>query len=259
MIKVDHNWHMFFEVMNTATRKGEIGLAVSANGLAWSYQKIVLAEPFHLSYPYVFEWLGDYYMIPESRQARAVRLYRAEHFPFHWSYVQTLLSGGALADSSIFWLEGRWWLFSEASAAEKNDTLRLYFADDLMGIWHEHPKSPLIVGNPHIARPGGRVVVYNGRAIRYTQDCCPRYGSQLRAFEITELSTRYYREQEIPEKPIFAPGDGDVWNTDGMHHIDPHQISSNKWMACVDGNKRVWKSGSSSVSGEAAKTPGASA
>ena len=38
---------------------------------------IVLAEPFHLSYPYVFEWQGSHYMIPESGAAKSVRLYRA--------------------------------------------------------------------------------------------------------------------------------------------------------------------------------------
>jgi hypothetical protein len=69
LIRVDGKWHMFFEVMNWLTRLGEIGHAVSDDGVTWAYQQIVLSEPFHLSYPYVFEWKGDYFMIPESYQA----------------------------------------------------------------------------------------------------------------------------------------------------------------------------------------------
>src|SRR5579863_10227726 len=42
----DH-WYMFFEVVNHLTRRGEIGLAVSADAMRWKYQRIVLAEPFH--------------------------------------------------------------------------------------------------------------------------------------------------------------------------------------------------------------------
>src|SRR5437762_1107483 len=49
-------WNMFFEVLNHATERGEIGLATSSDGFGWTYQQIVLFEPFHLSNPHVFEW-----------------------------------------------------------------------------------------------------------------------------------------------------------------------------------------------------------
>src|SRR6267142_1181613 len=66
MIRANDSWHMFFEVFNRETLKGEIGLAISANGRSWTYQRIVLQEDFHLSYPYVFEWEGEHYMVPET-------------------------------------------------------------------------------------------------------------------------------------------------------------------------------------------------
>src|SRR5262245_24341875 len=55
MIQVEQTWHMFFEVFNQQTGKGEIGWATSTNGLQWNYQQIVLRQPFHLSYPCVFD------------------------------------------------------------------------------------------------------------------------------------------------------------------------------------------------------------
>src|SRR5258708_424155 len=86
-------WYMFFEVLNQATDRGEIGLATSSDGLGWTYQQIVLAESFHLSYPYVFQWQGETYMLPETLGAQAARLYRAETFPTRWSGVGSLVEG----------------------------------------------------------------------------------------------------------------------------------------------------------------------
>ena len=67
--------------MNALSGHGDIGLAVSDDGINWSYKQIVLDEPFHMSYPYVFKWQEDFYMIPESQEANSVRLYRALDFP----------------------------------------------------------------------------------------------------------------------------------------------------------------------------------
>nr|MCU0490990.1 hypothetical protein [Chloroflexaceae bacterium] len=152
-------WHMFFEVMNWHSGRGEIGLATSNDGLAWRYQQIVLAEPFHLSYPYVFAWRGHVYMMPECYQAGGVRLYQAESFPTGWRHVATLLEGPYFADCSPFHHGGRWWMLSEVSAGFACDTLRLYMADELTGPWREHPRSPIVSGDPLTARPAGRVLL----------------------------------------------------------------------------------------------------
>lgn len=234
MLKVNHTWYMFFEVMNRQTDRGEIGLAISENGMTWTYQQIVLVEPFHLSYPYVFEWMNDCYMIPETSAVDSVRLYKASQFPLEWSYVGTLVSGLRFADSSVVHHAGKWWLFTETSRQMKFDTLRLYHADDLTGPWCEHPKSPIIEGNPSFARPAGRIVASRNRLIRYAQDCDPVYGTKVRACEIHELTTGSYREHEAEGSPILS-GNGTGWNRDGMHHIDPHRLEDGRWIACVDG------------------------
>jgi len=234
MIQAGDAWHMFFEAKNAVTRKGEIGLALSKNGLDWIYNQIVLAEPFHLSYPYVFECEGEYYMIPETLQTKQIRLYKAACFPFEWIHLADLIQGD-FADSSIFCFAGKWWIFACSSPFE-HDVLRLFFADRLTGPWVEHPKSPVIEGNPHIARPAGRVVASNGCLIRYAQDCYPKYGTQVRAFEISELTPTSYHEREFGS-PVLTAGESD-WNRQGMHHIDAHLSSDGKWLACVDGNFR---------------------
>lgn len=235
MIPVNNTWYMFFEVLNRQTAKGEIGLALSENGLDWAYNQIVLSEPFHLSYPYVFKYEHEYFMLPESHQANSVRLYKALSFPTQWVFIKTLLEGRGYVDPSIFYFDNKWWLLvGDGAAPSRADTLRLYYANELTGPWSEHPKSPIIEGNSRIARPAGRPLLCRGKMVRYAQDCFPSYGTQVRAFEISHLSTRSYFEKEIEDSPILTPS-GTGWNKWGMHHLDPHLMADGRWLACVDG------------------------
>lgn len=231
MLHRDNTWYMFFEVWHSETQLGEIGLATSNDALTWTYDRIVLKEPFHLSYPHVFEWQGGPYMIPETLNAGAVCLYKALDFPYRWSVVTRLIEG-QLADPSLVRFNDRWWLFA-CSTPYQHDTLRLYFADELTGPWTEHPKSPLIQNDKCRARPAGRILNFDNRLFRFAQECTPHYGSGVRAFEITKLTTDSYAEVELAIPILKASGTG--WNASGMHHIDAHQQPNGQWLACVDG------------------------
>jgi hypothetical protein len=237
MLNVNGTWHMFFEILSLLDHKGKIGFATSSDGLSWAYQSLVIDEPFHLSYPYVFEWQGEYYMVPESWEANGVRLYRAEHFPDRWTFVGNLIEGFFL-DVSLFRHQNRWWFFAETNPEHSFDTLRLYWADELMGPWQEHPASPIIEGDPQRARPAGRVRVEKDRIIRLAQGCRPDYGMNVRAFEVMELTPTTYREKEALNNPIFEPS-GTGWNRSGMHHMDAHPLPDGSWLACVDGWSKV--------------------
>ncbi|UCD51379.1 MAG: hypothetical protein JSW27_01865 [Phycisphaerales bacterium] len=223
-------YHMFFEVWNSTTGHGDIALAISSDGFRWDYQEVVIDEPFHLSYPYVFNWEGEYYLIPESEADRCVRLYKAVSFPREWELQATLLWGYHFTDPSIFRYDDRWWLFT--SFAE-SDVLRLYHADQLEGPWTEHPQNPIIREDPNIARSGGRILQFDGRMFRFAQDDYPTYGNQLRAFEITDLTRTTYEEEPVSSEPILQ-GSGVGWNRLGMHHADHHFIDG-RWVVYVDG------------------------
>jgi hypothetical protein len=240
MIQKEGVWYMFFEVLNKLDGLGDIALATSQDGFDWMYRQVVLDEPFHLSYPYVFQWNGDYYMIPETHQANSVRLYKAVNFPTQWVFVKTLLDGYDYVDSSIFYLDEKWWMFTSTTA---NDCLRLYYAVEPTGPWIEHCKSPLIENDDSIARPAGRAIVLNGQVLRYAQDCKHGYGSQVYAFHIKELTPTSYREEQQEGLVIGKSGFG--WNRSGMHNVDPHQVDNAYWLACIDGydRKLVFRSG----------------
>ena len=227
MIRSDNEWYMFFEVMN---QRGEIGLAQSTDARHWKYQKIVLREPFHLSYPYVFTLEGECYMIPEANQTNSVRLYKATDFPSQWSFVNTLLQGYRFTDTSVVYFQDTWWMFTAISL----DVLLLYYAESLFGPWTLHSQSPIIMGDLKRARPAGRVLVFGNRMMRFAQDASRSYGNNVLAFEVMEITKTSYKERAVKGDPILkASGSG--WNAKGMHQIDAHQISGDQWIACVDG------------------------
>lgn len=233
MIRADGLWHMFFEVMPVERRVGVIGHATSHGGCSWACREIVLREPFHLSYPLVFESKGAYYMLPETHQAGGTRLYRAVRFPEEWTHAGTLVEGD-LADPTIFRFEGRWWMFAATPARHALD-LHLFHAPDLSGPWREHPMSPVVRGDPVRARPAGRVVPHGGSLLRFAQDGSRRYGASVRAYEIVELSRTCYRERPAADAPLLgATGIG--WNAHRMHHLDLHAVGPGRWLACVDGD-----------------------
>jgi hypothetical protein len=235
-------WFLFFEVFNDATYRGEISLASSADLRRWDYRGKVLAEPFHLSYPHVFAWQGEIYMLPETFGEDCVRLYRAEAFPHDWRPMVDLIQDGPAADPTLFHHDGAWWLFT-CPRPETHDVLRLYHAPELMGPWREHPASPIVDGDPRTARPAGRVVRWGPSLssgsnqqslVRYAQDCHPQYGSAVRAFEITRLTATEYRERPLGS-PIADPAPG-AWNSRGRHHVDAHQLADGSWIAVIDGH-----------------------
>lgn len=53
-------FYLFFETKNSVTLQGDIGVAKSTDkGATWQHLGIALDEEWHLSYPYVFDYLGQ--------------------------------------------------------------------------------------------------------------------------------------------------------------------------------------------------------
>ena len=237
LIKEGKTWNLFFEVYNNDSKQGDLAVATSKNTWIWNYEKVIIDEPFHLSYPYVFKWEEEYYLIPESFEANSIRLYKAEQFPTKWSYVQTLVEGRDYVDNSIVYYNGRWWLFSSVTS---NDKLYLHYADALTGPWKEHPQSPIVRQDVHKARPSGRLLVYEEKLYRFTMDVDPPIGThQVMAYEVTEITHDNYSERLAQESPVVMPS-GSGWNGQAMHQLDPVQVDSDSWVASVDGFGRYW-------------------
>ena len=117
LVRHEGTWHMFFEIVHQETGLGTIGWATSEDCLSWRYQQVVLREPFHLSHPHVIQDAGQFYMVPETRQAGRIQIYRADPFPHRWTPVQ-VLAEGPYADPTPFRHEGRWWMLVQRGLDE---------------------------------------------------------------------------------------------------------------------------------------------
>ena len=84
-------YHVFVEEFPFDTQKGIIcHFTIDKKG-KHTHPKPVLSRPYHLSYPFVFEHEGEFWMIPETSGNRAIELYRAEQFPDKWVLEKTLV------------------------------------------------------------------------------------------------------------------------------------------------------------------------
>ena len=219
MMYKDGKWYMFYEVLNQANGLGEIACSSSHNLESWEYEGMALVEPFHLSYPMVFESNGTLYMVPETRQAGQIRLYEAQDFPTKWKQVSVLVEGD-YADATPFRYKDGWWMY----ALNGTKTLHLYFAQDLKGPWHLHPSSPIVENDLRTSRPAGRVIQYEDKLFRLAQDGIPLYGSRVRMMEVLRLSETDYQEVETESSPVLK-GSRKGWNAIAMHHMDAQQMA----------------------------------
>lgn len=92
--------YIFLELYPYATNKGCIAVAeVGQHGVVGE-PRIVLEEPHHLSYPFVFERDGRIWMLPEGGASGNVDLYEAVEFPWRWERVARLAEGLEIYDTT---------------------------------------------------------------------------------------------------------------------------------------------------------------
>ena len=177
----------------------------------------IISEPFHMSYPYVFEYQSKFYMVPETCQNKDIRLYEAEEFPHKWRFLKTIFKDIDAVDTTIFEKEGLWWLFTNidpVKSGNHNSELFIFYSENpLSDKWTPHPKNPIIC-NPLTARMGG-IIFDNKFTYRVSQkQSFNKYGYALNINKIVQLSTTDYLEElEFTIKPNFFN------YLDGTHHI----------------------------------------
>lgn len=222
---------LFVEEYLYARRKGHIAvLELGVDGLYGSPAK-VLDKEYHLSYPYLFEWQGQHWMIPESAANRRVELYKCTNFPGEWEPAHVLLDNVDAVDATLVEFDGRWWMFVNMrieGMANYNDELYLYCAPTPMGPWTPHRRNP-VKSDVRNARPAGRPFWWKGELYRPAQDCSVRYGYAIVLNKITKLDTERYAESEVSRiLPHWRRGllgnhtlnrAGNLTVIDGLHRI----------------------------------------
>ena len=197
-IQVGNDHYIFHEELLFSTGKGSIVLTVMDDTGRTARPIPILETDYHLSYPFVFQWDGDFFMMPETASQRRVELYRCVDFPAHWKLERVVLRGMKALDPTPALLFGRWWLFANMPAygAGTSDELHLFHADSPLGPWTPHRDNP-IKSDVRSARPAGRIFENHGEFYRPAQDCSTRYGSAVVINRILQLNPETYEEIEM--------------------------------------------------------------
>jgi hypothetical protein len=199
VLEEDDKSFVFFECYSHARRRAAICYSVVGDRGLETPPRSALERPYHLSYPNVFRFEGNVFMIPESSANRTLELYRARVFPDVWELEAVLLEDVTAADATVFFRDGVLWLFAgfaERAGASADDELFLFSAVRPSGPWQPHPLNP-VVADVRFARPAGPVFDADGVWVRPAQDCRRAYGSAISFRSIDELSSTSYRESEI--------------------------------------------------------------
>ncbi len=209
--------YVFFEELIYARGIGHLAcVRLNADG-SHSEPVTILEKPYHLSYPFVFQHQGNYYMIPETAGNHTVEVYRCEDFPHRWVFEKNLMTGVEAYDATLMEYEGRWWLFASMRHDQRcspSEALYLFHADDPLSTqWQAHPQNP-VVASAARARPAGRIFNAAGQWYRPSQNCAGTYGRGLNINRIQQLDVNTYREQLV--SAYLPDGQHDM---NGMHTL----------------------------------------
>jgi hypothetical protein len=200
--------YLFFEDYRFSSQKGLISCCEVDPEGHYSKPRVVLERKYHLSYPFLFHWQGEIYMIPETCANGTIEMYRATDFPYSWTHETVLMSDVAATDSTLLHHGNKWWLFTAGvlDHASLDQTLCLFFADSPLGPWTAHPRNP-IVSDICRARPAGCLYFDNGQLIRPGQDCSKGYGYAVQLHKVDVLSETAYQETPLATiTPDWIPG-----------------------------------------------------
>lgn len=233
IFKKDNKTFIFFEEYIYSKGKGDISvMELDPDNNKCSEPICILDKPFHLSYPFIFEWEENIYLIPETSENRTIELYKAKEFPYKWELEKVLIDEINAVDATIIHHNNKFWMFTNVfeDGASSLDELHIFYSDELLGNWVPHKMNPVIT-TAASARPAGKIFKKDGKLIRPSQDCSFSYGYAVKFNEILMLTEEKYRERLITElKPNWLK------NNKGTH-----SYNFNEDFEVIDGRSMIRK------------------
>jgi hypothetical protein len=198
-------------------RKGRgVVSALELTGASTVMLGSAIEEPFHLSFPFLFEYESRLYLCPESSEAGQIRVYECLEFPLRWKLCSVLMDKVRAVDTMLVEHDGRWWMFTNIDPQGSNDfesRMYLFWSDSpLSTVWEPHPQNP-VVFDPQCARNAG-LLTRDGELFRCAQrQGFAQYGEAISIRKIVELTTEHYAEQ------LHLAVEPEKYGARGTHHM----------------------------------------
>ena len=124
--------------------KGRLCMRKTSDLKEWTEEVDVLIEPFHLSFPWVFEDDKKIYMLPETGNDNSIRLYETvDDSLTKWKLKSKIVDDGLpWKDSVIYKKDGVYYLFTSHNIHSQTEQ-HLFISQNLLGPYKEHPCSPI--------------------------------------------------------------------------------------------------------------------
>jgi hypothetical protein len=224
------------EEFNWATEKGRISeisswpAAVTAAAIPQPVITPAIDDGWHMSYPYVFEYAGSLYAVPECAESRSILLYRFDPADGTWQRDRTLIENTGAVDATLFEYGGSWWLMHSGGEGCGPWSLYIWRASSPFGPWEPHRANP-VKTDVSGSRPAGNPFWHEGHLYRPAQDGRASYGGAMCIHRVDELTIDVYREtlvrriQPDPEGPY----------PDGIHTLS----GFGPW-SVVDAKRHLW-------------------
>ena len=186
---------LFVEQYNRLHGYADIAVGEIVNNKVKKF-KIAYHNKRHLSFPYVFLYENEFYMIPESYSSNRLILLKAKKFPCEWQEVTSIVDKHFL-DNVILNSKGQNYLLSSVyNKTGGSDNLFLTKIDTGFKLGES-----IQVYNKRldIARNGGRIIQKDNQIIRVAQNCEEKYGASLSFRQILKIG-----DHTLDEKCIFT-------------------------------------------------------
>jgi hypothetical protein len=230
----DDEYHIFLEEQLINKSKGYISyLKLDKNG-QYTIPKKIIDESFHMSYPFLIEEEGTLYMIPETCENKTISLYKCAQFPCKWEFVMHLMEEVEAVDSTVYFKEGTYWLFTNMRSNQGSSLeveLFLFYSNSLLSNdWKLHPKYP-IKSDMRVSRPAGTIFKKGADIFRPSQNSTYHYGYGLNFSKITKMNKIEY--EEIVYKKIIP-----IWE---RNIISIHTYNQSHDLTIVDVEQKRFK------------------
>jgi hypothetical protein len=207
-VRHEDRFYVFFEEYGVGAPRAHICVVELDRSGAKDAPTRILERPYHLSFPFVFEYQGDHFMIPETWDNRTIEVYRARDFPYDWAFDRVLMSGVRAVDTTVVEAWGRWWMLTTlgTEGVLPYDELHVFHADTPFGPWNAHARNP-VVSDVRNSRSAGRLFWRDKELHRPAQDCSLRYGYATNVNRVDQLTASTFEETIIARiQPNWAPG-----------------------------------------------------
>ena len=188
-----------------------------------------LQKPYHLAFPFVFEYKGKHFCIPENAEGGNIDLYEVEENSGRLLFVQTLIPGLKAIDPVLFFKDQNWWLFF-TDTLSTNERLHIWYAEDLLGPYKPHANNP-VKTDVRSSRPAGRLFYYGEILLRPVQDSSMRSGRRIILNQVVKLNPLEFVETQYA---ALNPAQDSKFGL-GMHTFN---VSDN--LIVVDGKREIF-------------------